>query len=325
MATTLPWVYKYRPQNFDEVVGNTKAVSVLSGIVGRDVAIPHLLICGPPGCGKTTCVEIMCDLIIRENREARILRSSSFDDRGIDSIRTTVRNFAKARVKTERDPVLEKIVVLDEADSITPGAFQALRGIMDAFPTTTRFILVCNDSAKIIEPVQSRCAIVRFSKVDHASVRSRMATICDTAGVEYTADGTEALARVADGDVRSAINTLSSTCSGFGRVTEINVYRTCDTPRPATISAIVDLLRDKNSFVQACKGLRGIICEDGYCPSDVVSIFFRTLPAIDLTDAQRLEVAKIIGVAQSRMLQGAATYLQLAAVLWEISDVLCRD
>lgn len=157
---------------------------------------------------------------------------SSFDERGIDAVRTTIKNFARGRVKTEENPVLEKIMILDAADSMTPGAFQALRRIMEVYSNTTRFIIVCNNSTKIIEPIQSRCAILRFSKVEDRHISARLRQICDVAGVKYEIDGIEALACVADGDVRSAINNLSSTVSAFNEVTAKSVYKTCDIPQP---------------------------------------------------------------------------------------------
>lgn len=316
-----PWVDTYRPLDFSEVVGNTKTVQLLCNLAENAVPIPNLLVCGPSGCGKTLCVDLLCEKLIGENRDNRILRSSSFDDRGVDSVRTTIKNFARRKVTTEVDARLEKIVVLDEADSLASGAFQALRRIMDAYSSTTRFIIVCNNSAKIIEPIQSRCAILRFSKVEDEPLRSRMSEICDTAGVEYTDGGTGALARVADGDVRTAINSLSSTVSAFRVVTEANVYRTCDTPRPATVTEIIELLRYKKDFIRACRKLRDVV-DDGHAVADIVSVFFKALASISVTEEQRLKIAGAIGIAQSRVLGGASTYLQLAAMLSDISNIL---
>lgn len=316
-----PWVDKYRPLDFNEVVGNTKTVQLLCNLAENAAPIPNLLVCGPPGCGKTLCVDLLCEKLIEENRDNRILRSSSFDDRGVDSVRTTIKNFARGKVRTEVGARLEKIVVLDEADSLSSGAFQALRRIMEAYSSTTRFIIVCNNSAKIIEPIQSRCAILRFSRVGDGPLRSRMSEICDTAGVEYTDGGTWALARVADGDVRTAINSLSSTVSAFRVVTETNVYRTCDTPRPATVTEIIELLRHKKDFVRACRKLRDVV-DDGHAVTDVVSVFFKALSFMRVAEEQRLDISGAIGIAQSRVLGGASTYLQLAAMLADISNIL---
>ena len=320
---TTPWVEKYRPSNFNEVVGNTKTVRILSDLVDKNVAIPNLLICGPPGCGKTVCVDILCDKLVKENRESRVLRSSSFDERGIDYVRTTLKNFVRGRVRAEERACLEKIVVIDEADSITPGAFQPLRRIMEMCSHTTRFIIVCNNSTKIIEPIQSRCAILRFSKVEAPHLRSRLLAICHMAGVAYDMDGIDALVCVADGDVRTAINCLASTVSAFRTLTEKNVYRTTDTPDPSTIAEITGLLlHDKEKgYVRACQKLKAI-CDAGYCPSDIVSTFFKTLCAADMEETQRLEICKVIGLTQAVVLNGTSTYLQLAAMLWDIFQLL---
>lgn len=319
MAAT-PWVDKYRPRRFNEVVGNKKTLWLLSNLVKKKVSIPNLLICGPSGCGKTMCVDILCKAVIRDNRDARILRLTSFDERGIDNIRTTVKNFARGRVRSEPNPSIEKIVVLDEADSMMPGAFQALRRIMEVYSNTTRFIIVCNNSTKIIEPIQSRCAILRFSKIEDEQLRLRIRQVCDMASVEYDLEGVRALARVADGDVRSAINSLSSTVSAFQRVTEDNVYKTCDSPQPAKIIEIVQLLSNEKDFVRACRKLRDI-CDEGYSPTDILSSFFKSLSQIEVEESQRVEITKSIGSTQARVLGGASTYLQLVAMLWNITNI----
>lgn len=316
--TSMPWIEKYRPRCFEEVVGNKKTLRLLSNIVQKKVSIPNLLICGPSGCGKTICVDILCKEVISDNRDARILRLSSFDERGIDNVRTTVKNFARGRVKTEPNPSIEKIVVLDEADSMNPGAFQALRRIMEVYSHTTRFIIVCNNSTKIIEPIQSRCAILRFSKIEDGELRLRIRQVCDMASVEYDLEGIEALACVADGDMRNAINSLASTVSGFQRVTVENVYKTCDSPQPVKIVEILALLPDKENFVVACRKLRAL-CDEGYPPTDILSGFFKTLPRMHLGEAQRVDIAKAIGLTQARVLRGASTYLQLVAMLWSIT------
>ncbi|CAM9105471.1 unnamed protein product, partial [Ectocarpus sp. 12 AP-2014] len=317
-VNTTPWVEKYRPKGFGEVVGNKKAVQMLSNLAETKVSIPNLLLCGPSGCGKTVCVDILCDEVIQDNRGARILRLSSFDERGIDNVRTTVKYFALGRVKTEPNPTTAKIVILDEADSMPSGALQALRRILDVHSNTTRFIIVCNNSAKIIEPIQSRCAILRFSKVEEAQLRLRIRQVRDMAGVEYELDGIGALARVADGDARSAINRLSSTVSGFQRVTAENVFKTCHFPQPATIVDIVQLLSNREGYVESCRKLKRLF-DEGYAPTDIVSSFFRTLPVINVGEAQRVQIAKAIGLAQSRVLGGTSTYLQLTAMLWSIA------
>ncbi|CAN0576051.1 unnamed protein product, partial [Ectocarpus sp. 12 AP-2014] len=179
-----------------------------------------------------------------------------------------------------------------------------------------------NDSTKIIEPIQSRCAILRFSKVDDAQLCLRIRQVCDMAGVEYDLGGIEALACVADGDVRSAINSLGSIASGFCKLTSENVYKTCRSPQPAKIVDIFDLLVNKADYVEACRKLKGLCGEggEGYSPTDILSSFFKALSVIDVPETQRIEIAKVIGLVQNRVLRGASTYLQLAAMLWSIAQ-----
>ena len=329
---TTPWIDRYVPTEFRDVVGNTKSVRILSNLAeSQKSSIPNLLICGPPGCGKTLCVDILCRELVTENRRSRILRLDSFHNREVDAIRTTVKNFARARVSTGEDsPRVRKILVLDEADSMTPGAFQALRRIMEVNSSTTRVIIVCNNSAKVIEPIQSRCAIVRFTKVDDASLRSRASAICDMANhAEYTPDGIEAISRVSDGDLRTATNVLSSTVSAFRRVTGENVYKICDTPQPTKIVEIIGLLKNKEYFVRACRKLQQICDDDGCSPTEVVSGFFKALPLVDLEgerggEEQRIDIGRAIGFTQARVSSGTASYLQLASMMWRISNVISK-
>lgn len=189
------------------------------------------------------------------------------------------------------------------------------------YSNTTRFIIVCNNSTKIIEPIQSRCAILRFSKVEDKNISLRLRQVCDMAGFRYKLDGIEALARVADGDVRSALNNLGPTVSAFNEVTSKNVYKTCDTPQPAKVEEILETLRRSTDFVLACRKLKEM-CDDGHSPTDVVSTFFKTIcTSSDVDEGQRLEIAKAIGWSQASVLNGASTYLQLTDMLWNIAKV----
>lgn len=339
-----------KPTDFSKVVGNARAVRVLQNIVTKQAFIPNLLVCGPPGCGKTTCIDILCaKLVSLENHSSCILRTSSFDDRGIDHVRTRVRNFARGRVKVKVKEVKEvkeeeeeedeegrkiqagalpcKLVVVDEADSMPIESFQALRNVMDANSDTTRFIIACNDSTRVIEPIQSRCAILRFSKIEEEPLCSRIRGLCQVAGVEYTEEGIQAIAYVADGDMRKAFSSLRATFSAFKTVTADNVYKTSDTPRPAALAAIIDLLRIKGRYAEAARMLERL-CDEGYSVCDIVSGFFQVCRKMEVggeSDVEEaVEVAKVIGLTHVRVVRGQATFVQLAAMLWRCHQVYTR-
>ena len=124
------------------------------------------------------------------------------------------------------------MIILDEADSMTESAQQALRMVMTEFSSTTRFALACNDSSKLIEPIQSRCAIVRFTKLNDDQVCKRLKTVMDKEEYEYDSEGVEAIIFTAEGDMRYALNNLQATAAGFGKVAKLNVFKVCDQPHP---------------------------------------------------------------------------------------------
>jgi len=211
-----PWVEKYRPRRLEEVVGNEDILIRLRAI---SVAgnMPHLLLCGPPGVGKTTSIACLAGALLGYDaklmKEA-VLELNASDERGIDVVRGQIKSFATKKVVFPPQTVgKHKIIILDEADSMTPGAQQALRRIMEIYASTTRFALACNTSAKIIEPIQSRCAILRYTRVPPELVLERLVRVAQAEGVGYSPEGMEALCFTADGDIRTAINNLQATCA----------------------------------------------------------------------------------------------------------------
>jgi len=248
-ATITPWVEQYRPQTMADIVGNTEAVSRLQ-IIAKEGNLPNLLLCGPPGTGKTTSMLCLARDLLRQDTSTAaagssgrnilkdaVLELNASDDRGLDVVREKIKLFAQTKktlpVKTistaaadapgeeghlgssnsgaaTRVVALHKIVLLDEADSMTPAAQQALRRTMEIFSATTRFAFACNNSTRIIEPIQSRCAIVRFEKLSNVDILKRLVFIIQAEKVAYTDDGLEALLYLAEGDLRQAVNALDT-------------------------------------------------------------------------------------------------------------------
>ncbi len=243
-----------------------------------------------------------------------VLELNASDDRGIDVVRTKIKNFATKKVNL---PVgRHKIIILDEADSMTAGAQQALRRTMEIHSATTRFALACNNSSKIIEPIQSRCAILRYGRLSSEDVLRRLLQIIHSEEVKYTAEGLQAIAFTAEGDLRQAINNLQATVSGFGYVTPENVFRVCDQPHPGIVERIIEACLKKDISL-AQDGLDQL-CDMGYSPVDLVTTFFRVVKSIPMNkidEAIQLEFIKEIGMTHMRILEGNPTKLQLSGML----------
>lgn len=220
-----PFVEKYRPDTLEDVVGNKFAIDQLKAIV-KFGNMPNLILVGPPGTGKTSSVMCMARQMLKECAKNAVLELNASDDRGIDVVRDKIKGFAHQKVQVPQG--MHKLIILDEGDAMTESAQQALRMIMTEYSSTTRFAIACNDSSKIIEPIQSRCAIVRFTKLSDEEVLQRLRVVIEFEGIQHTNDGLEALIFTADGDMRYALNNLQATAAGFALVDKDSVFKVCD-------------------------------------------------------------------------------------------------
>lgn len=304
-------VEKYRPIYLNDIVGNEETVERLKAI-SRDGNMPHMIIAGLPGIGKTTSVHCLARALLGSAYKDAVLELNASDERGIDVVRGTIKKFAQK--KTNLPPGRQKIIILDEADSMTAGAQQALRRTMEIYSQTTRFAFACNMSNKIIEPLQSRCAILRFSRLSDEQVCKRLLEIMKAEEVQYSDDGVSALVFAAEGDMRQAINNLQSTVSGFDFVNSDNVFRVVDQPHPLVIQQMLKAcsVKDIDGALESLKKL----WDKGYSAIDIISTMFRVTKGLsDITEKKKLDYIKVIGFSHMRILDGVATYLQLSGCL----------
>ncbi|ESR53799.1 Replication factor C subunit 2 [Citrus sinensis] len=315
-AYDIPWVEKYRPTKVCDIVGNLDAVARL-GIIARDGNMPNLILAGPPGTGKTTSILALAHELLGPNYREAVMELNASDDRGIDVVRNKIKMFAQKKVTLP--PGKHKVVVLDEADSMTAGAQQALRRTMEIYSNSTRFALACNISSKIIEPIQSRCAIVRFSRLSDEEILSRLMVVVQEEKVPYVPEGLEAIIFTADGDMRQALNNLQATYSGFRFVNQENVFKVCDQPHPLHVKNMVrNVLEGK--FDDACSGLKQLY-DLGYSPTDIITTLFRIIKNYEMAEHLKLEFMKEAGFAHMRICDGVGSYLQLCGLLAKLSIV----
>ncbi|CAD7697557.1 unnamed protein product [Ostreobium quekettii] len=279
--------------------------------------MPNLILSGPPGTGKTTSVQCLAHALLGSSYKECVLELNASDDRGIDVVRNKIKIFAKK--KTILPPGRHKIVILDEADSMTTGAQQALRRTMEIHSNTTRFALACNQSTKVIEPIQSRCAIVRFMKLSDMDILSRLMVVCKEEGVPNNPEGLEAVIFTADGDMRQALNNLQATHFGFGFVNQKNVFRVCDQPHPTMVVQIVKCCLAAG-FEDAHDEMMKL-CDLGYSSVDIVSTLFRIVRNHDMHEFLKLEFIREVGFCHMRVLDGCSSRLQLSGLLAKLCAI----
>ena len=179
----VPWIEKYRPRKLEDVVGNEETLVRLQAIA-KDGNLPNLILCGPPGTGKTSSVHALAHELLGDSYKDGVLELNASDARGIDVVRNRIKSFAMNKVTLPKGR--QKIIILDEADSMTTAAQQALRRTMEIYSNTTRFCLACNISTKIIEAIQSRAAILRYSRLSHEQILANLMKVCEAEEVPYT-------------------------------------------------------------------------------------------------------------------------------------------
>ena len=301
-----------------DIVGNQETVSRLS-CIALDGNMPNLILCGPPGTGKTTSVHALAREILgsEEAYKRGVLELNASDSRGIDVVRSKIKMFAQSKVNLPKGR--HKIIVLDEADSMTTSAQQALRRTMEVFSNTTRFALACNISSKIIEPIQSRAAILRYSRLSDADVLSRLKVIAAAENVSYADDGMEAIIFTSEGDMRNGLNNLQATFEGFGFVNEANVFKVCDQPHPTVVKKVVESCVDG----KVKNGIRYIqeLHSSGYSPMDIIGTLFKVVKSADIDEGVKLEFLREIGFAHMNIADGSATLLQLVGLIGRLGRV----
>jgi replication factor C small subunit len=307
------WVEKYRPRSLNEMVGQEGVVPLLRAYAARH-SLPHLLFAGAPGTGKTTAALALAHDLLGEDWRQNFLELNASDERGIDTVRTTIKGYARS---APIGGVGFKLLFLDEADNLTSEAQGSLRRMMERYSSACRFILSCNYSSRIIEPIQSRCAVFRFRGMSPEEMRRQLARIATGEKLKVDDAAYAAIAEQADGDLRRATNLLQLAAASGGPVTRAAVEGATTQPIRPEVEAMVTLALE-GRFFDARERLYRLFVERGASGEDILRAVHRYLPDLPeakITTREKIELIDHLAEVDFRLAQGASERVQMESVL----------
>jgi len=309
------WTEKYRPKTLGEIIDQEEIVSRLQEFVKR-AAMPHCLFAGPPGTGKTTAALCLAHDLFGVRFQDVFMELNASDERGIDVVRTTVKEFARM---ASLSSVPFKILVLDEADNMTSDAQSALRRTMEKYTDTCRFVLCCNYSGRIIEPIQSRCALFRFTPLPDEKIVENLHRIAKNEGLKFTETGLKSIVEVAEGDLRKSINTLQAASSMSKGITEESVYQVVGRAKPTDVHEMLNHAL-KGDFIKAREELRHLLVRYGLSGSEIVRQIHSEIFRLAIPEKKRIDLVEAVGEIDFRLVQGGDEEVQLSALLAKLAS-----
>ncbi|MEK6833570.1 MAG: replication factor C small subunit [Nanoarchaeota archaeon] len=304
------WTEKYRPSRFHELVGQDEIVKRVEGLT-NSMNIPHLLFAGPAGTGKSSLALIIVKELYGTNWRENYLELNASDERGINIVREKVKNFARTK---SIGNVPFKIIFLDEADALTPEAQQALRRTMENYSSTCRFILSCNYSSKVIDPIQSRCGIFRFKLLEKKDIEKYLMEIARRENLTVKPDSIEVIYEGSEGDCRRATNLLQATASISPNITAELVSTIISNAKPKDIKVVLDYAL-AGDFQRAREKLLDVMLKESISGQDVIKAIQKEIWNLPVEPELKVRLTEKTGESEFRIVEGSDPFIQLQALL----------
>jgi len=304
------WTEKYRPKTFAEVVGQDDIIKKVQNLT-KSLNIPHMLFAGPAGTGKSTLALIVVKELFGQTWKENYLELNASDERGIDVVRQKVKDFARTKALGN---VPFKVIFLDEADALTREAQQALRRTMENFTNTCRFILSCNYSSKVIDPIQSRCAIFRFKLLERKDIEKRIDVIRKAENLILNEESIEALYEGSEGDCRRVINLLQASASISPSITAELINTLISSARPADVKIVLEYALS-GDFERAKEKLLDVMLKESVSGTDIIKSIQKEVWNLQIDDELKVRLTEKTGEIEFRLVEGSDEFIQLEALL----------
>ena len=304
------WTEKYRPSKFTDLVGQEEIVKRVSSLT-NSLNIPHLLFAGPAGTGKSTLALIIVKELYKDIWRENYLELNASDERGIQIVREKVKNFARTK---SLGNVPFKIIFLDEADALTPEAQQALRRTMENYSSTCRFILSCNYSSKVIDPIQSRCVSFRFKILEKKDIEKVIKKIAENEKLTIPVESIEVLYEGSEGDCRRCINILQSTASISPNISPDLISTVISNTKPRDIKIVLDYALS-GDFQSSKEKLFDIMLRDSISGQDIIKAVQKEIWALPIEPTLKVKLTEKTGEAEFRIVEGSDPFIQLQSLI----------
>jgi len=315
MTESSMWVEKYRPMKLSSIINQKDIVGSLKSLLKNISEMPHLMFSGSAGVGKTTTALCLAREILGDSWKEYTLELNASDERGINMVRDRVKKFARFSGLDTKIPF--KLVILDEADEMTSDAQTALRRIIEDTAGHCRFIMIANNISKIIEPLQSRCAVFKFTRISEEEIIGYLEEICKKEKIKYNKEGLKSLYSYSEGDMRHSINMLQATAS-LGIINEDNVQASAGLTK---ISDVGDILKIAlaGKLTEARNKMVELIKIYGMSESDFLK--YLNEECYKLKTDNLSDILESIAKYDYRLIIGANPEIQLSALLAELGKI----
>ncbi len=304
------WTEKYRPSKFEDILGQEEIVKRVKNLT-ISLNIPHLLLAGPAGTGKSSLAIVIVKELFGKSWKENFLELNASDTRGIEVVRQEVKNFARTKSLGE---VPFKVIFLDEADALTREAQQALRRTMENYTSTCRFILSCNYSSKIIDPLQSRCVIFRFKLLERKDIFKKIKEISEKEGIAVDEPAMIALYEASEGDCRRVINLMQSTASISTNITAELINTIISSAKPGDVKIALEYALS-GDFIKSREKLLDIMLKESISGQDAIKAIQKEVWNLPIENDLKVKLIEKTGDIEFRIVEGSDEFIQLESLL----------